>query len=89
MTTIFKMGAAALVLAGSTMLGTLSASAAAQEISWIYCGDKLDKTHDKYIKAWEEKNPEWKIAVEVLLQARRQQSLMSVRARSRNLLTTT
>lgn len=66
MTTIFKMGAAALVLAGSTMLGTLGASAAQQEISWIYCGDKLDKTHDKYIKAWEEKNPDWKIAVEVV-----------------------
>ncbi|MFT4150651.1 MAG: extracellular solute-binding protein [Paracoccaceae bacterium] len=50
-----------LALACSTALPSL-----AQEISWIYCGDKIDPVHEKYIKEWEAKNEGWKIAVEVV-----------------------
>jgi hypothetical protein len=27
-----------------------------QDISWIYCGDKIDPAHEKYIKEWEAAN---------------------------------
>ncbi|OLP42346.1 ABC transporter substrate-binding protein [Rhizobium oryziradicis] len=50
------------LLAGSA----LSSFAADKEISWIYCGDKIDPVHEKYIKQWEEKNAGWKIAPEVV-----------------------
>jgi multiple sugar transport system substrate-binding protein len=50
------------LLAGSA----LSSFAADKEISWIYCGDKIDPVHEKYIKQWEEKNTGWKIAPEVV-----------------------
>ncbi|TYC61989.1 ABC transporter substrate-binding protein [Rhodobacterales bacterium] len=61
-----KLGVCALALLGATAAGSLSASAADQEISWIYCGDKIDPIHEKYIAEWEEKNPGWKIAPEVV-----------------------
>ena len=51
---------------GSTALGAMTAQAADQEISWIYCGDKIDPVHDKYIKEWEGKNAGWKVAPEVV-----------------------
>jgi multiple sugar transport system substrate-binding protein len=38
----------------------------AEEISWIYCGDKIDPVHEKYIKEWEAANEGWTIAVEVV-----------------------
>lgn len=44
----------ALALLGSTALGAVTAKAADQEISWIYCGDTMDAVHQKYIKQWEE-----------------------------------
>lgn len=56
----------ALALLGSTALGTMTAHAADQEISWIYCGDKIDPIHEKYIKEWEGKNPGWKVTPEVV-----------------------
>ncbi|WP_431324547.1 ABC transporter substrate-binding protein [Rhizobium sp. YTU87027] len=56
----------ALALLGSTALGTMSAHAADKEISWIYCGDKIDPIHEKYIKEWEGKNPGWKVTPEVV-----------------------
>ncbi|WP_370881109.1 ABC transporter substrate-binding protein [Rhizobium mesoamericanum] len=56
----------ALALLGSTALGTMTAHAAGQEISWIYCGDKIDPIHEKYIKEWEGKNPGWKVTPEVV-----------------------
>ncbi len=31
----------------------MTAQAADQEISWIYCGDKIDPIREKYIKEWE------------------------------------
>ncbi|KSV63003.1 ABC transporter substrate-binding protein [Ensifer adhaerens] len=56
----------ALALLGSTALGAVTAKAADQEISWIYCGDTMDAVHQKYIKQWEEKNPGWKVTPEVV-----------------------
>ena len=61
MTTLFRKSLIGLVLAGSTALPALS-----QEISWIYCGDKIDPVHEKYIKEWEAANSGWTIAVEVV-----------------------
>ncbi|XUM50016.1 ABC transporter substrate-binding protein (plasmid) [Rhizobium sp. YTU87027] len=66
MTIQFKTGLMALALLGSTALGTMSAHAADKEISWIYCGDKIDPIHEKYIKEWEGKNPGWKVTPEVV-----------------------
>ncbi len=66
MTIQFKTGLIALALLGSTALGTMTAHAADQEISWIYCGDKIDPIHEKYIKEWEGKNPGWKVTPEVV-----------------------
>ncbi|OWW04532.1 ABC transporter substrate-binding protein [Rhizobium sp. R72] len=66
MTMHFKTGLMALALLGSTALGTMSAHAADKEISWIYCGDKIDPIHEKYIKEWEGKNPGWKVTPEVV-----------------------
>ena len=61
MTTLFRKSLIGLVLASSTALPAL-----AQDISWIYCGDKIDPVHEKYIKEWEAANAGWKIAVEVV-----------------------
>ena len=66
MTIQFKTGLMALALLGSTALGTMTAHAAGQEISWIYCGDKIDPIHEKYIKEWEGKNPGWTVKPEVV-----------------------
>ena len=66
MTIQFKTGLFALALLGATALGAMTAQAADQEISWIYCGDKIDPIHEKYIKEWEGKNAGWKIAAEVV-----------------------
>ncbi|MCL6707184.1 extracellular solute-binding protein [Pseudomonas sp. R2.Fl] len=66
MTLDFKTGLMALALLGSTALGTTVAHAADQEITWIYCGDKIDPIHEKYIKEWEGKNEGWKISPEIV-----------------------
>lgn len=66
MTNTFRPGIAAAVLAGSTMLSAMAAHAADKTISWIYCGDKIDPIHEKYIKEWEDKNPGWKVDAEVV-----------------------
>jgi multiple sugar transport system substrate-binding protein len=60
-TTLFRKGLLGIVLAGSTALPAM-----ATDISWIYCGDAIDPVHEKYIKAWEDKNPDYKIKVEVV-----------------------
>ncbi|WP_457580481.1 ABC transporter substrate-binding protein [Ensifer canadensis] len=62
----FKTGVFALALLGSTALGAVTAQAADQEITWIYCGDVMDAVHAKYIKQWEEKNSGWKVTPEVV-----------------------
>ncbi|SHM34737.1 ABC transporter substrate-binding protein [Roseibium suaedae] len=64
--TSMKLGVCALALLGATSAGSLSALAADQEISWIYCGDKIDPIHEKYIAEWEGKNPGWKVTPEVV-----------------------
>lgn len=61
MTTILRKGLLGIALATTTALPTL-----AEEISWIYCGDKIDPIHEKYIKDWEAANEGWTIAVEVV-----------------------
>lgn len=66
MNTVFKTSLIALAMLGSTALTAVTAKAADNEISWIYCGDTLDPIHAKYIKEWEAKNPDWKIAPEVV-----------------------
>ncbi|MDQ0456452.1 multiple sugar transport system substrate-binding protein [Rhizobium paknamense] len=60
--TFIIMTGALSLLAGTALPGL----AANKEISWIYCGDKIDPVHEKYIKQWEEKNSGWKIAPEVV-----------------------
>jgi len=62
----FKTGLMALALLGSTALSAVTAQAADKEISWIYCGDKIDPIHEKYIKEWEGKNPGWSVKPEVV-----------------------
>lgn len=66
MTIAYKATCFTLALLGSTALGSIAAQAADQEISWIYCGDKIDPIHEKYIKEWEGKNPGWKVTPEVV-----------------------
>ncbi len=55
--------AGTLALLASSALPTLAAD---QEISWIYCGDKIDPIHEKYIKEWEGKNAGFKVVPEVV-----------------------
>ena len=55
------LGGCALIAAA-----TLPAAAAAKAISFIYCGDKLNPVHEKYIHEWEGQNPGYKIAYEVV-----------------------
>ena len=51
---------------GLALLAAGTALAADKPISFIYCGDKMDPVHDKFIKQWEGENPGYKIAVEVV-----------------------
>ncbi|HQU70017.1 MAG TPA: extracellular solute-binding protein [Albidovulum sp.] len=61
MNSLIKKSLIGVVLAGTTALPTLAA-----EISWIYCGDKIDPVHEKAIADWDAANPDNKIAVEVV-----------------------
>ena len=63
MTRKLTMLAGSFALLASSALTTLAAD---QEISWIYCGDKIDPIHEKYIKEWEGKNAGWKVTPEVV-----------------------
>lgn len=58
---MFHKSLLALVLSSTTALPAL-----ADEISWIYCGDKIDPIHEKYIKEWEAKNEGWTVKPEVV-----------------------
>ncbi len=62
----YGLALCAFAFAGSTALTTVTAHAADKEISWIYCGDKMDPIHEKYIKEWEGKNEGWKVVPEVV-----------------------
>ncbi|GGD99238.1 ABC transporter substrate-binding protein [Aureimonas endophytica] len=59
----FSLLAGTLALFAGTALPTL---ASAKDISFIYCGDKINPVHDKAFKAWNEKNPDDKIAPELV-----------------------
>lgn len=63
MTKSLTMLAGSFALLASSALTTLAAD---QEISWIYCGDKIDPIHEKYIAEWEGKNEGWKVKPEVV-----------------------
>lgn len=56
------------LLGGCALLAAaaLPASAADKPISFIYCGDKLNPVHEKYIHEWDAQNPGSKIAYEVV-----------------------
>lgn len=53
-------------LIGFLLAGTAALPALGEEISWIYCGDRIDPVHEKYIGEWEAANPDYPIAVEVV-----------------------
>lgn len=61
MTNLFRKS-----LIGVALACTTAVPAFADEISWIYCGDKIDPVHEKYIKEWEAANAGWTVAVEVV-----------------------
>lgn len=61
MTSLLRQTLIGLVLASTTALPSL-----AQEISWIYCGDKIDPVHEKFIKEWEAANAGWTVKAEVV-----------------------
>lgn len=61
MTTLAQKSLIGLVLAATTAL-----PAFADDISWIYCGDKIDPVHEKYIAEWEAANEGWTVTPEVV-----------------------
>ncbi|WP_422785533.1 ABC transporter substrate-binding protein [Roseibium algae] len=61
-----KLGVCALALVGATFANVLGAQAADQDITWIYCGDKIDPIHEKYIDQWEAANEGWTVTPEVV-----------------------
>ena len=61
MTTLFRKSLIGAALACSTALPAM-----AEDISWIYCGDKIDPVHEKFIKEWEAKNEGWTVTPEVV-----------------------
>ena len=56
-----KRGLIGLALADTTALPALAA-----DISWIYCGDKIDPAHEKYIAEWNTANPDTPVKAEVV-----------------------
>lgn len=53
-------------LIGAVLACTTALPALAEEISWIYCGDKMDPVHEKFIKEWEAANEGWTVKPEVV-----------------------
>ncbi len=53
-------------LIGAALACSTALPALAEDISWIYCGDKIDPVHEKYIKEWEAKNDGWTVTPEVV-----------------------
>jgi len=60
-TTLIRKG-----LIGMALVCTTALPAMAKDISWIYCGDKIDPVHEKAIQEWDAKNPDNKVVVEVV-----------------------
>ncbi|MGL4280231.1 MAG: extracellular solute-binding protein [Albidovulum sp.] len=61
MTSLIKKSLIGVALASTTALPSFAA-----DISWIYCGDKIDPVHEKAIADWDAANPDNKIVVEVV-----------------------
>ncbi|WP_328803833.1 extracellular solute-binding protein [Paracoccus xiamenensis] len=53
-------------LIGLALAGTTALPAMAADISWIYCGDRLDAAHEKYIAEWNAANPDDQVKPEVV-----------------------
>ena len=56
------------ILAAAALLASaaMPSLAAAADISFIYCGDTVDKNQKSYIDDWNAKNPDSKVAVELV-----------------------
>lgn len=61
MNTLFRDGLIGIALAGTTALPVY-----AEEINWIYCGEKMDQVHAKYIAEWDAANPDFPVKAEVV-----------------------
>ncbi|MFD1797281.1 extracellular solute-binding protein [Paracoccus aurantiacus] len=61
MNTLFRTSLIGIALAGTTALPAL-----ADEISWIYCGDRIDPAHEKYIGEWNAANPDYPVVPELV-----------------------
>lgn len=61
MTPLFKKSLIGVVLASTTALPSFAA-----DISWIYCGDKIDPVHEKAIADWDAANADFPVKVEVV-----------------------
>lgn len=61
MTSFTKNSLIGLMLTCSTALPAL-----AEDLSWIYCGDKIDPVHEKYIAEWEAANEGWTVTPEIV-----------------------
>lgn len=61
MTTPTQKGLIGLLLATTTAL-----PAFAEDISWIYCGDKIDPVHETAIADWEAQNEGWTVTPELV-----------------------
>jgi multiple sugar transport system substrate-binding protein len=60
-TSFTKNSLIGLMLTCSTALPAL-----AEDLSWIYCGDKIDPVHEKYIAEWEAANEGWTVTPEIV-----------------------
>ena len=61
MTSLIRKSLISLSLVSTTALPAL-----AEDITWIYCGDKIDPVHEAAIKEWEAKNEGWTVTPEVV-----------------------
>lgn len=61
MTTLAQKSLIGLMLAGTTALPSF-----ADDISWIYCGDKIDPVHEQYIAEFEAANEGWTVTPEIV-----------------------
>jgi multiple sugar transport system substrate-binding protein len=53
-------------LIGLALACTTALPALAQDITWIYCGDKIDPVHEKAIADWQAANAGWTVTPEVV-----------------------
>lgn len=53
-------------LIGMALLGSTALPALAEDITWIYCGDRIDGVHEKYIAEWNTANPDFQVKPELV-----------------------